>query len=240
MDAHESLPAATARRLGPNGVLFHATFHPAGATGAPERLLPLQLRDAEAIGSFEGMPPVGSTRRRVARVGRYDCRRARRLRGGVAGARRRRSRRAAARPPGRPRLPRRPPSPTAPPRRRSSSAGSAPTTRATPPTCAARAPRRRSARRCPGERRARRLRRGGGRAHDGGRRRPAARRAGEREPLPALLLRLPDGRRLDGLAADPLSGRRAAPAQPAAAAWCSRGRRRETTCETPSAPIVTP
>lgn len=68
----ESLPAATARRLGPNGVLFHATFYPAGATGAPERLLPLQLRDAEAIGSFEGMPPVGSTRRLVARVGRYD------------------------------------------------------------------------------------------------------------------------------------------------------------------------
>ena len=65
-------PAATARRLGANGILFKVFFYPAGATRARERLLPLQLRDAEPIGSFEGMPPVGSTRRLVARVGRYD------------------------------------------------------------------------------------------------------------------------------------------------------------------------
>jgi hypothetical protein len=65
-------PRATAQRLGPNGVLFKAFFYPAGATRATERLLPLQLRDADEIGSFEGMPPVGSTRRLVARVGRYD------------------------------------------------------------------------------------------------------------------------------------------------------------------------
>lgn len=65
-------PRATARRLGPNGVLFKVFFYPAGATRASDRLLPLQLRDAELIGSFEGMPPVGSTRRLVAQVGRYD------------------------------------------------------------------------------------------------------------------------------------------------------------------------
>jgi hypothetical protein len=65
-------PAATARRLGPNGILFKAFFYPAGATRAKQRLLPLQLRDADEIGSFEGMPPVGSTRRLLARVGRYD------------------------------------------------------------------------------------------------------------------------------------------------------------------------
>jgi hypothetical protein len=68
-----SPPHGTARRLGPNGVLFYAIFYPAGATKqAPERLLPLQLRHAEVTGSFEGMPPVGSTRRLLARVGAYD------------------------------------------------------------------------------------------------------------------------------------------------------------------------
>jgi hypothetical protein len=65
-------PVATARRLGPNGILFYVFFYPAGATRAPERLLPLQLRSADEVGSFEGMPPVGSTRRLLARVGRYD------------------------------------------------------------------------------------------------------------------------------------------------------------------------
>lgn len=67
-----SPPHATARRLGPNGVLFYVIFYPAGASRAPERLLPLRLGDAEEIGSFEGMPPVGSTRRLLARVGPYD------------------------------------------------------------------------------------------------------------------------------------------------------------------------
>jgi hypothetical protein len=68
----QSPPHATARRLGPNGVLFYVIFYPAGATQAKERLLPLQLRHAETTGSFEGMPPVGSTRRLLARVGAYD------------------------------------------------------------------------------------------------------------------------------------------------------------------------
>jgi hypothetical protein len=68
----QSPPHATARRLGPNGVLFYAIFYPAGAADAPDRLLPLQLADAEEIGSFEGMPPVGSTRRLLARVGAHD------------------------------------------------------------------------------------------------------------------------------------------------------------------------
>ena len=65
-------PHATARRLGPNGVLFYVVFYPAGATQAKQRLLPLQLRQAAETGSFEGMPPVGSTRRLLARVGAYD------------------------------------------------------------------------------------------------------------------------------------------------------------------------
>jgi hypothetical protein len=68
----QSPPAATARRLGPNGILFKVFFYPAGATRATERLLPLQLDDADKIGSFEGMPPVGSTKRLLARIGRYD------------------------------------------------------------------------------------------------------------------------------------------------------------------------
>ncbi len=68
----ESPPRATAERLGPNGVLFFATFYPAGATEAEERLLPLQVGDAEVTGAFEGMPEEGSTRRLLARVGRYD------------------------------------------------------------------------------------------------------------------------------------------------------------------------
>ena len=68
----QSPPHATARRLGPNGVLFYVIFYPAGATQARERLLPLQLRHAAVTGSFEGMPPVGSTRRLLARVGAYD------------------------------------------------------------------------------------------------------------------------------------------------------------------------
>jgi hypothetical protein len=67
-----SPPHATARRLGPNGVLFYVIFYPAGATQGRERLLPLQLRQAEDVGSFEGMPPVGSTKRLLARVGAYD------------------------------------------------------------------------------------------------------------------------------------------------------------------------
>jgi hypothetical protein len=66
-------PATTVGRLGPNGVVLYATFSPAGAwKGARERLLPLQLRHAESIGDFEGVPPEGSTRRLIARVGRYD------------------------------------------------------------------------------------------------------------------------------------------------------------------------
>jgi hypothetical protein len=69
--ALDRTPAATARRLGPNGVLFFAVFYRAGATQATERLLPLQLRDAEE-GGLEGMPHVGSMRRLVARVGRHD------------------------------------------------------------------------------------------------------------------------------------------------------------------------
>jgi hypothetical protein len=68
----QSPPRVTAERLGPNGVLFFATFYPAGATQAEERLLPLQLRNAEVTGAFEGMPEKGSTRRLLARVGRYD------------------------------------------------------------------------------------------------------------------------------------------------------------------------
>jgi len=70
--SQQSPPQATARRLGPNGVLFYVIFYPAGATQARERLLPLQLSQADSIGSFEGMPPVGSTRRLLARVGAYD------------------------------------------------------------------------------------------------------------------------------------------------------------------------
>ena len=70
--SQQSPPHATARRLGPNGVLFYVSFYPAHATQAPERLLPLQLRQAETIGSFEGMASVGSTRRLLARVGAYD------------------------------------------------------------------------------------------------------------------------------------------------------------------------
>jgi hypothetical protein len=65
-------PHATARRLGPNGILFYVVFYPAGATEGPQRLLPLQLRQAADVGSFEGMPPVGSTKRLLARVGAYD------------------------------------------------------------------------------------------------------------------------------------------------------------------------
>jgi hypothetical protein len=66
-------PATTVGRLGPNGVVLYATFSPAGARrGARERLLPLQLRHAENIADLEGVPPAGSTRRLVARVGRYD------------------------------------------------------------------------------------------------------------------------------------------------------------------------
>jgi hypothetical protein len=64
-------PTATVRRLGRNGVLLYAVFYPAGATRAAERLLPLQLADAED-GGLEGMPDLGSTRRLVAGVGRYD------------------------------------------------------------------------------------------------------------------------------------------------------------------------
>lgn len=71
--SQQSPPHATARRLGRNGVLFYVIFYPAGATRqAPERLLPLQLRHAAEVGSFEGMPPVGSTRRLLGRIGRYD------------------------------------------------------------------------------------------------------------------------------------------------------------------------
>ena len=71
--ALQSPPHATARRLGPNGVLFYVIFYPAGDTrSAPERLLPLRLRDAAETGPFEGMPPVGSTQRLLARVGLYD------------------------------------------------------------------------------------------------------------------------------------------------------------------------
>ena len=66
-------PAATARALGPNGVLFYAMF---GATSPQEhlrqRLLPLRLDDAVAEHGFEGMPQVGSTRRLRARVAAYD------------------------------------------------------------------------------------------------------------------------------------------------------------------------
>ena len=68
----QSPPHATARRLGPNGVLFYVVFYPRLPQAVPERLLPLQLAQAESIGSFEGMPPVGSTRRLLARVGAYD------------------------------------------------------------------------------------------------------------------------------------------------------------------------
>jgi hypothetical protein len=61
--AASALPEDAVERLGPNGILFRATFHPAGAKSAPRRLLPLQLR--QASGS-------GATRRLLARVGRYD------------------------------------------------------------------------------------------------------------------------------------------------------------------------
>jgi hypothetical protein len=64
-------PRATARRLGPNGILFHVVFRP-GTGAAQERLLPLQLRDAERVKSFAGMPASGDMRRLLARVGRYE------------------------------------------------------------------------------------------------------------------------------------------------------------------------
>jgi hypothetical protein len=66
-------PAETARRLGPNGVLFYAMF---GATSPAERLrqslLPLQLDQAVRERGFEGMPPVGSTKRLRVRVAAWD------------------------------------------------------------------------------------------------------------------------------------------------------------------------
>jgi len=71
--AQQGPPRETARSLGANGILFYATFYPA-ASGErlPQRLLPLRLDDARVSGSFEGMPPVGQTRRLQARVGLYD------------------------------------------------------------------------------------------------------------------------------------------------------------------------
>jgi hypothetical protein len=66
-------PAATARTLGPNGVLFYAMFGPTSPQESlPQRLLPLQLDDALATQGFAGMPPVGSTRRLHVRVAAYD------------------------------------------------------------------------------------------------------------------------------------------------------------------------
>lgn len=69
-------PAATARRLGPNGVLLYVVFRPRltveETAARPQKLLPLQLRDARVTNGLAGMPDVGSTRRLLARVGRYD------------------------------------------------------------------------------------------------------------------------------------------------------------------------
>jgi len=69
-------PAATARRLGRNGVLFHVVFRPRlrveESADRPQKLLPLQLRDSRVTRGFAGMPEVGSTRRLLVRVGRYD------------------------------------------------------------------------------------------------------------------------------------------------------------------------
>jgi hypothetical protein len=69
-------PAATARRLGRNGVLFYVVFRPRltveETAERPQELLPLQLRDATVTGGLAGMPSAGSTRRLLARVGRYD------------------------------------------------------------------------------------------------------------------------------------------------------------------------
>jgi hypothetical protein len=69
-------PAATARRLGRNGVLFYVVFRPRltveETSRRTQRLLPLQLRDATVTEGLAGMPTAGSTRRLLARVGRYD------------------------------------------------------------------------------------------------------------------------------------------------------------------------
>jgi hypothetical protein len=66
-------PRETAGALGANGVVFYATFYPAAAgEKLTQRLLPLRLDDARTIPGFEGMPPVGQTRRLQARVGLYD------------------------------------------------------------------------------------------------------------------------------------------------------------------------
>jgi hypothetical protein len=69
-------PAATARRLGRNGVLFYVVFRPRltveETAERPQKLLPLQLRDATVTRGLAGMPATGSTRRLLARVGRYD------------------------------------------------------------------------------------------------------------------------------------------------------------------------
>lgn len=46
-----------------NGVLLHATFHPAETKDAPRRVLPLQLRQATGTAAF---------RRLLARIGRHD------------------------------------------------------------------------------------------------------------------------------------------------------------------------
>jgi hypothetical protein len=66
-------PAETAKKLGPNGVLFYAMF---AATSPrerlPQKLLPLQLDDARLTNGFEGVVSVGSTRRLQVRVAAWD------------------------------------------------------------------------------------------------------------------------------------------------------------------------
>ena len=57
-------PTETVRTLGPNGVLFYATFMPADpAQPLPQRLLPLQLDDAKGSGAARVLR---------ARIGAYD------------------------------------------------------------------------------------------------------------------------------------------------------------------------
>lgn len=71
--AQQGPPRETVGALDANGVVFYASFYPA-ASGQelPQRLLPLRLDDARTISGFEGMPPVGQTRRLQAKVGLYD------------------------------------------------------------------------------------------------------------------------------------------------------------------------
>lgn len=62
-------PAETAKTLGPNGVLFYAMFGTASPQETPpQKLLPLQLDDAERVNGFEGVARTGSTRRLYVRV----------------------------------------------------------------------------------------------------------------------------------------------------------------------------